>query len=238
MTAGHSVSCRRPRRGLTGPPGGGRNILVVILLGLALPAAAEVIPYAGCFEVASRKHDIPVDLLLAVASVESNWQADARSTAGAHGIMQIRWPHTARHLGARRISELYNPCLNIDFGARYLAELSRRFKGQSRMVLAAYNYGPSRLESYADVPAGVRAYVTRVEQRRAALNLQPVPTSITAGSPLLTFRSRLHADAAMKALGRQLPSAVLRLTRSAEGWTLVSDTMNPEDRVRLTRLLR
>ena len=71
-------------------------------------------PYQGCFEIASTMHNVPLDLLLAVAATESNWNPDAHSNKNAHGIMQIQWPGTARHLGARRVSELYNPCLNIE----------------------------------------------------------------------------------------------------------------------------
>jgi hypothetical protein len=213
-------------------------LLVCMVSALAPQAYGEVLPHAGCFDVASRKHDVPLDLLIAVASVESGWQADARSSAGAHGVMQIRWPRTARHLGARRVTELYNPCLNIDFGARYLAELSQRFKGQPKMVLAAYNYGPSRLKSYDDVPAGVRAYVERVQQRRVALRGQFIPESSDEDAALLTFRSRFRAESAMAALRRQLPSAVFRLVRTLDGWALVSVEMNPADQIRVNRLLR
>ncbi len=216
-----------------------RTALLVCLISVMGPQAfGEVLPHAGCFDVASRKHDVPLDLLIAVASVESGWQADARSSAGAHGVMQIRWPQTARHLGARRVTELYNPCLNIDFGAQYLAELSQRFKGQPRMVLAAYNYGPSRLTSYADVPAGVRAYVERVQERRVALRSQLIPESTDEDAALLTFRSRFRAQAAIAALRRQLPSAEFRLVRTPEGWSLVSVEMDPADQIRINRLLR
>ncbi len=129
---------------------------------LAVSARADAIPHMGCFEVASRRHNVELGLLVAVAAVESNWQADARSSAGAHGIMQIRWPLTARHMGARRVAELYNPCLNIDIGAAYLAELGTRYSGDERMMLAAYNYGPTRLRDFRDVPDSVRGYIDRV----------------------------------------------------------------------------
>ena len=102
-------------------------------------------PFQPCFEVAAKLHQVPLDLLLAVAATESAWNPDARTNADAHGIMQIQWPGTARHLGVKRVSELYNPCLNIELGARYLRQLMDDNGGDLERSLAAYNYGPSRI---------------------------------------------------------------------------------------------
>jgi hypothetical protein len=97
--------------------------------------------------------------LLAVARGESDFDAAARSKANAHGVMQIQWPDTAKHLGIQRVSDLYVPCTNIDAGARYLKELLARFDGNLHLALAAYNYGPQRIESSQPrIPAGARWY--------------------------------------------------------------------------------
>ncbi len=116
-------------------------------------------PYARCFRVAALAHAVPETLLLAVARGESDFDAEARSRANAHGVMQIQWPETARHLGLYRLSELYDPCTNIDAGARYLKELLQRYDGDLHLTLAAYNYGPSRIRKGApSIPTGANWY--------------------------------------------------------------------------------
>jgi hypothetical protein len=116
-------------------------------------------PHAPCFRRSAAAYGLPETLLLAVARGESDFDAGARSRANAHGIMQIQWPGTARHLGIRRLSALYDPCTNIDAGARYLKELLARYDGNLHLALAAYNYGPGRIPPGASViPRGAAWY--------------------------------------------------------------------------------
>jgi len=116
-------------------------------------------PHATCFSVAALEHDLPETLLLAVARGESDFEATARSRANAHGVMQILWPGTAKHLGINRLSELYDPCTNIDAGARYLKEMLARYDGNVHLALAAYNYGPTRIaQDGRDIPSGASWY--------------------------------------------------------------------------------
>lgn len=102
-------------------------------------------PYPHCFTRAAAAHGLPETLLLAVARGESDFNPDARSKANAIGLMQILWPTTARHLGLDRMSEVLDPCTNVDAGARYLKELQQRYHGDLHRTLAAYNYGPARI---------------------------------------------------------------------------------------------
>lgn len=145
-------------------------LLRLMVAACLLPGSslAEALPYLRCFEIASQRHEVPIETLAGVARVESNFNPDARSHANAHGIMQIRWPLTAKHLGVRRVSELYNPCVNIDIGAGYLAELLARYNGNSTLAIAAYNYGPTRLQTESDIPASVLGYVNRVRASKSA----------------------------------------------------------------------
>ena len=84
-------------------------------------------------------------LLAAQCYQESTFDPQARSWAGACGLMQIM-PGTADHLGLAR-SDLYNPEKNIEAAVRYLAELERTFNDiperaeRTKFVLAAYNGG-------------------------------------------------------------------------------------------------
>jgi hypothetical protein len=102
-------------------------------------------PYASCFSAAAAEHDLPETLLLAVARGESDFEPAARSSANAYGLMQILWPGTARQLGIERLSQLLDPCTNVEAGARYLRGLLDRYRGNLHRALAAYNYGPSRI---------------------------------------------------------------------------------------------
>jgi len=116
-------------------------------------------PHATCFGSAALQYDLPLTLLLAVARGESDFEARARSRANAHGVMQILWPDTAEHLGINRLSELYDPCTNIDAGARYLKELVAQYDGNLHLALAAYNYGPGRIPASGEnIPTGANWY--------------------------------------------------------------------------------
>jgi hypothetical protein len=118
-------------------------------------------PYAHCFESAARKFDLPLTLLLAVARGESNFNPLARSDRNCHGLMQIQWPGTARHLGINRLASLYEPCTNIRAGAKYLRQLLDHYNNNLHLALAAYNYGPSRIKKRAAatrIPRGAQWY--------------------------------------------------------------------------------
>jgi len=196
------------------------HIVCVLLLCMALPATAappQRYPYQSCFEVAAQMHHVPLDLLLAVAATESNWDPDARSHANAHGIMQIQWPGTAKHLGVKRIAELYNPCLNISLGAQYLNELLVDFAGADTHALAAYNYGPSRIRSHLDasepIPAGAQQYAARVQQHQRRINAGLIPKALKPHSQrtLVAFNSRSRAARLSDKLARMLDGATVRV---------------------------
>ena len=131
--------------------------------GQTLPALE--FPYAECFSRAASEHDLPETLLLAVARGESDFEPEARSKANAIGLMQILWPGTAKHLGLEQMSEVLDPCTNVDAGARYLKELQQRYHGDLHRTLAAYNYGPARIPvSGGRLPEGAvwySAYIMR-----------------------------------------------------------------------------
>ena len=84
-------------------------------------------------------------LMAAQCYQESTFDPQARSWAGACGLMQIM-PGTADHLGLPRAS-IYDPEQNIAAAARYLGELDRTFSDiperteRTKFVLAAYNGG-------------------------------------------------------------------------------------------------
>ncbi|HEY8696447.1 MAG TPA: lytic transglycosylase domain-containing protein, partial [Rhizomicrobium sp.] len=88
-------------------------------------------------------------LVLAIARIESRFQADAISPAGARGLMQLM-PATASHLagGAATNGELREPSYNLNLGQRYLAELLDTTNGNVFQLAAAYNAGPGSLQRW------------------------------------------------------------------------------------------
>ena len=206
---------------------------VALLLLALLPApwarAAADVPFAACFDVAAALHDVPPELLVAVATTESSLDADARSAANAHGLMQIRWPLTARHLGVRRVSELYNPCRNIELGARYLRELLDRSAGDETRALASYNYGPSRIDAAlardGALPEGARRYVDRVAAHRARLlagdALQARNAIAAVGADLVRFDRSWRAQRLVSVLNARFDSARFDVVPAAHGGALV-----------------
>jgi len=109
--------------------------------------------YSETFIQEARIADIPLNWSLAIARQESAFMPDARSSSGALGVMQLM-PRTARGtakaLGIRykSSSELTNPSLNIKLGSQYLGQMLRRFGNNRILASAAYNAGPSRVDSW------------------------------------------------------------------------------------------
>lgn len=121
---------------------------------------------------AAERHQVPPDLVLGVIQVESSFRPQARSHAGARGLMQLM-PRTAASLARRLGWDDYNvedPAFNIEAGTAYLAYLLKRFDGDLRLALAGYNAGPARVDRWRVVgrslPTEVHRYVVTVLKHR------------------------------------------------------------------------
>lgn len=104
-------------------------------------------PYDAYFHEAARTYNIPAALLIAMAKVESDFNPNVVSGAGAIGIMQLM-PSTAAGLG---VSDPYDPYQNIMGGAKYVAQNIEQFKNYSNgleLAIAAYNAGPNAVIKY------------------------------------------------------------------------------------------
>jgi soluble lytic murein transglycosylase-like protein len=109
------------------------------------------------FRTAAADTSLPLAMIVAVAKVESNLDADARSSAGAHGLLQVL-PSTAAELEL----DPYHVGENVLAGARYLRQLLDRFQS-TELALAAYNAGPTAVERKGARPNDETvAYVERV----------------------------------------------------------------------------
>ncbi|MEH6471717.1 MAG: transglycosylase SLT domain-containing protein, partial [Halopseudomonas sp.] len=112
----------------------------------------------------AQANKIDMSWIFAIARQESAFTSDARSHAGAMGLMQLM-PATAKET-ARRAKvryrgpqQLTDPSLNVKLGSYYLASLSRRYQGHRVLASAAYNAGPGRvnqwLEQRKDLPIDI-----------------------------------------------------------------------------------
>jgi soluble lytic murein transglycosylase len=112
-------------------------------------------------------------LLAAVIEQESKFNPDARSSAGAIGLMQLQ-PATAKgiakYTGGSKfvVSDLNDPEINVRYGAWYLHHLMQKY-GSEQLALAAYNAGQANVDRWRADGEGIafpdtRAYVDRVER--------------------------------------------------------------------------
>ncbi len=97
---------------------------------------------------ASYDVDIPESLVLSVIKQESGFNPNARSSAGAEGLMQLM-PATAKNMG---VFNSMNPYQNLRGGVKYLAEQIKTFDGNLPKALAAYNAGPEAVKRYNGIP--------------------------------------------------------------------------------------
>ncbi|HEY7515580.1 MAG TPA: lytic transglycosylase domain-containing protein [Vicinamibacteria bacterium] len=112
-------------------------------------------------EAAARHHMVSVDLVKAVISVESEFDALAVSSKGAQGLMQLM-PHTARRFG---VGDSFDARQNIFGGTQYLRFLLDLFQGNVDLALAAYNAGENAVHRYHGIPPyrETRQYVAKVQ---------------------------------------------------------------------------
>jgi len=105
---------------------------------------------------AAAEFGVPPAMVLAVIETESDFKPDARSPAGAIGLMQLM-PDTFRYLRDEKLLEdlpdeaIWEPKTNVRYGACYLAYLFDRF-GDWRVALAAYNAGEGRVAAWLADP--------------------------------------------------------------------------------------
>jgi hypothetical protein len=100
------------------------------------------------FEQASKKYNVPVNLLKSIGKAESDFNPKAVSRCGAQGVMQLM-PATAKSLG---VTDSFDAEQNIMGGSKYIAELLKKYDGDTRLALAAYNAGSGNVAKYGGIP--------------------------------------------------------------------------------------
>lgn len=139
--------------------------------------------YGSVISGNARLYHLDPALVAAVVYEESQFDPNARSGAGAVGLMQLL-PDTARGIALRTggthfdpATDLLNPDLNVRYGCWYLNHLRQKYAAYPNgpeLALAAFNAGQGNVDTWiADTPAGqpvsikfaeTRAYVADVER--------------------------------------------------------------------------
>ena len=115
-------------------------------------SASRGLLLTGLFPIPQYKpldgYTIDPSLVLAFVRIETRFQAQAVSPAGAEGLMQLM-PSTARHIGgAGAERQLFDPAYNMSLGQRYIAQLLDRYNGNLVELCAAYNAGPLKVSEW------------------------------------------------------------------------------------------
>lgn len=156
-------------------------LVLVLVLGAATfvylkgPAALQRRYYPlereSAIAESSARHEVSPYLVAAVIDVESSWDEDARSSAGAVGLMQIM-PSTAAELARRGdvdereypVERLSDPRVNIEYGASYLRYLVERYH-EVETALAAYNAGIANADVWSSEGGDIREHIEFPETR-------------------------------------------------------------------------
>lgn len=164
------------REGVVFRPGEGRSRF------RRVPAPSSMLflhRYTEEIESAAQAHRVDPALVRAVIHAESSFNPAAVSPKGAKGLMQLM-PIPARSLG---VEDPFEPGENIRGGTSLLADLKRKFKGDVRLALAAYNAGEGAVRRHKGVPPyrETQNYVAKVLRLRAAYSATVFPRWVSPG---------------------------------------------------------
>ncbi len=121
---------------------GGNKILMKIFYPLKYSNIVE----SNCLEYGVEK-----ELIYAIIKCESGFDKNARSHAGAIGLMQItedtfKWLQTTTHedLGAEQLKD---PSINVKYGVMFISILKKKYV-HDELVLSAYNAGETTVKRW------------------------------------------------------------------------------------------
>ncbi|MBI1396108.1 MAG: transglycosylase SLT domain-containing protein [Betaproteobacteria bacterium] len=125
-------------------------------------------PYEELLRASAREYDVDEAWVYGLVRQESRFNASARSSVGASGLMQLmpataRW--IARQLGITQWRDAIAdaPDANVNFGTYYLKRMLNQLDGSAVLASAAYNAGPRRAENWrASVPLEGAIYIDTI----------------------------------------------------------------------------
>jgi soluble lytic murein transglycosylase len=122
------------------------------------------LPYQQTFEAFSSQASISSTWAYGIARSESLFMRDARSSAGAVGLMQLM-PATGRDVAKEiklpysGLATLVDPESNIRLGTTYLGQMATRYNGNQVLATAAYNAGPHRVDRWLPEDGSIDARI-------------------------------------------------------------------------------
>ena len=144
-------------------------VKVLSLLMILLPLTASATYYFDTDDIQQRvideakRQNMSPSLALAIAKVESNFNHQALSHAGAKGVMQIM-PRTAEQVFGVHRSRLFDPDVNIALGVKFIKKLLKRYDDRLDIALSHYNGGSGVKNRHGElrVMPATRDYVDKV----------------------------------------------------------------------------
>lgn len=106
------------------------------------------VTYSDLVQNTCSRYGVDAGLVKAIIQVESAYNPNAVSSAGAHGLMQLM-PATAVRFGVR---DRLDPAQNIEGGVKYLKFLTRLFPNDVSLAVASYNAGEHAVQRAHAVP--------------------------------------------------------------------------------------
>lgn len=112
------------------------------------------VPYGDLFGAYAKNHGLDEAWVLGLVRQESRFISEARSSAGAAGLMQVM-PRTARFVATRigmrnyRAKSVTDMQTNVNLGTGYLKMVLEQL-GHPVLASAAYNAGPGRAKRWRD----------------------------------------------------------------------------------------
>lgn len=127
-------------------------VLIIAIVFVSLYFIRSLFPVRYTEEISSacEEFNVSTELANALIKAESNFNPDAKSPAGAKGIMQITkdtfdFCNTSLGIGK---ADILNPKQNIRAGVWYISYLLEKYNGNTENALAAYNAGMGNVDKW------------------------------------------------------------------------------------------
>ncbi len=115
------------------------------------------VKYSQYVEEASAEFGVPETLIYSTIQVESKFDPEARSDAGARGLMQITeetfdWLRTKEDFGDADLTfeDLDQPRVSVIYGTYFLQILLQEFDGDVTTAMSAYHAGRGSVHSWLE----------------------------------------------------------------------------------------
>ena len=200
---------------------------IVFVLGfLVAISSASATPYDREIDAVAARFGVSPHLVHAVVKVESNYNNNARSHAGAMGLMQLM-PNTAKRF---HVSNRADPVQSLRGGTQYLAWLLKRYKGDLNLALAGYNAGEGAVDKYNGIPPykETKQYVVKVLKELKRRQKNNPPSTVTQNIVRVTkVQDGTSKTPEKKRKKRRTNEHVVRVTTSQAGVSIADKKKSP-----------